>query len=195
MTGRATLVVLANLLVLTTAVAELGLSGVERTLFLVLYDLPVMLHLPLLALTPLGSFAAAVTVSAIAVPADRWLALRLLLAGTSAWVVAHMLKSAVARPRPAGLIEDLVARVGAGGLGYPSGHAAVAVALAGALWPDLGGRGRLIVAVVATLVAVARIEQGVHLPLDTVGGVTVGLLAAAIARAAARRRQPAALAH
>jgi predicted Ser/Thr protein kinase len=73
------------------------------------------------------------------------------------------------------------------GLGYVSGHSAVAVALAMVSSPFLGRRACRVAWVLAALVCVARIYVGSHLPLDVVGGAvaqveheaSMGLLAAA----------------
>jgi hypothetical protein len=56
------------------------------------------------------------------------------------------------------------------GLGYVSGHSAVAFALATVASPFLGRRARRVAWTLAGLVCVARIYVGSHLPLDVVGG-------------------------
>ncbi len=62
----------------------------------------------------------------------------------------------------------------AAGLGFPSGHTAVAAALATAAGPYLGRRGRRISWCGIWIVAIARIYVGAHFPLDTVGGAALG---------------------
>ena len=62
----------------------------------------------------------------------------------------------------------------------------MAVALAVALWPDLGRAGRVVVATVAGMVALARVTTGVHLPLDLLGGAAIGALAGLAARRVVR---------
>lgn len=111
------------------------------------------------------------------------LAAGLLLAGLAAYVVARVVKRLVDRARPAELLTGVDLRGAAPhGLGFVSGHAAVATALAAFAWPWLGRRARVAVAVVAGLVCLARVYVGAHLPLDVVGGLGVGLGAAGVAR-------------
>jgi membrane-associated phospholipid phosphatase len=61
------------------------------------------------------------------------------------------------------------------GLGFPSGHTAVAFAMAVVVMPYLSIRWRVAVAVVAVVVAIARMYFGAHLPLDTLGGAALGV--------------------
>ena len=42
-------------------------------------------------------------------------------------------------------------------------------------WPWLGRRGRIVVAVLVTVVCLSRVYVGAHLPLDVVGGAALGL--------------------
>ena len=97
--------------------------------------------------------------------------------GLAAWFGAKGLKRIVDRDRPLAFIEDLVVREGQGtGLGFPSGHSAVAAATAVMVAAALPRRLRWIPAVLAATVGVARIVHGVHLPADVVGGWSFGVL-------------------
>lgn len=110
------------------------------------------------------------------------LAVRLLTGGTAAWVLAKGVKAFVQRPRPVVLLPATRRRGReAVGLGYVSGHAAVAVALASAALPELGPRGRAAALGVVPVIGLARLYVGAHLPLDVVGGAAVGLAADAAA--------------
>ena len=72
---------------------------------------------------------------------DRELSGRLLAGGTAAWALSKLVKQAVRRPRPAALLPGVRGRgPDATGLGYLSGHAAVAIALGAAAFPRLGRR-------------------------------------------------------
>ena len=96
-----------------------------------------------------------------------------------------MVKRLFGRGRPADHIPDATIRGRpASGLGFPSGHAAVATALAVIGVPDLGPVGRVAVYSVAGLTAVARGHVGAHLPADVVGGVGMGLAVGALTNAA-----------
>lgn len=112
-------------------------------------------------------------------------------AGTAAWLGAKVIKAKVGRGRPAAELSTHGRRVRIlgreqSGLGYPSGHAAVAVALGVAAAPALPRPLRpLAVAVPATTVA-ARLYVGAHLPLDVVGGAALGLVTGSLADLGAR---------
>src|SRR5205085_8882867 len=81
----------------------------------------------------------------------------------------------VGRARPATLLGAAVLRGAPGtGVGFPSGHAAVAAALATAAGPYLGRRTRRILWAGVAIVGVARIYVGAHLPIDVVGGAALG---------------------
>ncbi|MCB1011157.1 MAG: phosphatase PAP2 family protein [Microthrixaceae bacterium] len=98
------------------------------------------------------------------------------VAGVVAWQVAKIIKNAVARGRPFELVDGFNRRVGTPmeGLGYVSGHSAVAFALASVCSPYLGRRGRAGAFALATLVGFSRIQVSAHLPLDVLGGAALG---------------------
>lgn len=125
-----------------------------------------------------GPIILAVVVSVI------WRSARLtaavLAAGLLAWFVAKAVKQVVERGRPRYFIVETVVREGDGsGLGFASGHTAVAFALATVVAPLLPTWGRIAVFVAAALVGVARVTHGVHLPADILGGAGIGLLSGA----------------
>ncbi len=62
------------------------------------------------------------------------------------------------------------------GLGYVSGHSAVAFVLAVVLVTELPAAWRVVPFAVAGTVGLGRVYAGVHLPLDVVGGVGLGIL-------------------
>jgi glycosyltransferase 2 family protein len=132
----------------------------------------------------LGSFGGVLATSAIAaVTGRRALAERLFFAGASTWVGAKLAKRFVRRERPSSLVDS--ARVlgrAQSGLGYPSGHAAVAAALASVAAPSLPRSARVAVWALALAVGPARIYFGAHLPLDVAGGVAFGAAAGAATR-------------
>jgi undecaprenyl-diphosphatase len=61
------------------------------------------------------------------------------------------------------------------GLGYPSGHAAVAAAVAVVVTPHLAKRWRAPAWAVALAVGPTRSYVGAHLPLDVLGGAALGI--------------------
>ncbi|MBO0828258.1 MAG: flippase-like domain-containing protein [Streptosporangiales bacterium] len=65
---------------------------------------------------------------------------------------------------------------------FPALHVALAAGVAGAADPYLGRFGRTVAWLAVTLVAVAEVYRGTHLPLDVVGGVFLGVASTALAR-------------
>jgi membrane-associated phospholipid phosphatase len=150
----------------------------ERLTFRLVNGLPDRLYWPAWPVMQLGALAAApATAGAALLAGNRRLAGRLLSGGTAAWALAKVVKALVRRGRPAALLPDVRSRGReASGLGYISGHAAVATALTAAAYPDLGRRGRRVAMGLASVVGVSRVYVGAHLPLDVAGGVALGLL-------------------
>lgn len=138
-------------------------------------------------LTDLGSMYAVVgTAAALALGGKRQLARDVLGAGALAWVVAQGAKRAFNRERPydAGVSEMLVRRPA--GTSYPSGHPAVAQAIAGIVSPEVPAPVRGLVAAVPRMVGFSRIYVGVHYPSDVMGGVLIGRAVADLWRRFAR---------
>ncbi|MBC8991897.1 lysylphosphatidylglycerol synthase domain-containing protein [Micromonospora chalcea] len=169
---------------LSAAVRSHRVPRWEQDLFTLLNHLPAGLTPVLVLVMQLGSYPAVFVAAAAAVIARRiGAAWTLLLAGNLAYWLAAAVKAAVARQRPAALFTDVVLRETiTGRLGYPSGHVAVATALALVAARAGGPRWRRAAWVVIGLVAVARIHVGAHLPIDVAGGVLVGWLAVCLAR-------------
>jgi undecaprenyl-diphosphatase len=165
-------------------VAGHDVPGWEAGVFTFVNDLPAALWPVLWAPMQLGSLPGSLVVSAIvfAVTRRRRLTLATLAAGQVAWWSAKVVKALVSRGRPGALLVDLHVREKASGVGYVSGHAAVAFALAAVLAPSLPRGWRPVAYGLATTVAVARIFAGAHLPLDAVGGAGLGLLTGTLVR-------------
>jgi glycosyltransferase 2 family protein len=113
---------------------------------------------------------------------DRRLTLAALIASQTGYWAAKGVKRVVSRERPGKLLSDVVVREHASGLGYLSGHSAVAFGLATALAPSLPRSARPAVYAAAATVAFGRIYGSAHLPLDVAGGIGVGLLAGTFSR-------------
>ena len=152
----------------------------DANLFRLVNQLPDGLGRPLLAVMQLGSVVAVPVMAAVALTARRpRLARDLALSGGLAWVLAKVVKGVVGRARPVALLQGVVERALNTGLGYPSGHVAVAAALATAAGPWLPRPARRAVWWVVWLVALGRMYAGAHLPLDVVGGAALGWAVAA----------------
>ncbi len=90
------------------------------------------------------------------------------------WLGCKVVKHLIGRGRPSDHLDGVNVRGRPqSGLGYPSGHSAVAAALA-----VVGGRvfpaHRSLLGGVAAAVALMRVYVGAHFPLDAVGGVGLG---------------------
>lgn len=134
--------------------------------------------------TDLGSsFGLAGVTTSLAVAGRRPAALRVAVAGGLAWALAQGVKPALGRARPyeRGTSHRLVAPPA--GSSWPSGHAAVAVAMAAALSDVSAPRAAAGMAVLAAGVGSSRVAVGVHHASDVVGGFGVGLVAASIGAA------------
>lgn len=108
---------------------------------------------------------------------DLVLAAATLVVGFVTWLGAKAIKSYVDRGRPKFYVETIDVREGTGeGLGFVSGHSAVAAATAVMVAIALPPRWRPVAALVAVLVGIARIVHGVHLPADVIGGWSFGVL-------------------
>lgn len=108
------------------------------------------------------------------------------LAGLLAWAGAHLAKAIVGRGRPLEFLDPRTLEIHGRyatltGAGYPSGHTAVAFALATALAPWLAPRHRWLPWTVAALVGLARIWVAAHFPLDVIGGAALGMVAGGLA--------------
>jgi undecaprenyl-diphosphatase len=131
-----------------------------------------------------GSFGGSLVVAAatFAISGDRRLGTAAVVAAQSTYWGAKLVKRIVLRGRPNALLVDVHLREDAKGLGYVSGHTAVAVALAAALVPSLPRLWRPVAIVMPAIVGFARMYSGAHLPLDVIGGAGIGLLAGAFSR-------------
>ena len=173
----------AGLLATAGAVHRDRVGAAEARAFRAVNGLPDALYPPAWVVMQLGAFGAVPAAAAAAWRAgDGELAGRLLLGGTGAWAMAKLVKQVVRRPRPADLLPGIRGRgQDAAGLGYLSGHAAVAVALGAAALPRLGPAARALTLTAIPLVGLTRLYVGAHLPLDIAGGAALGLAADAAA--------------
>lgn len=181
----------AALLVTAIAARRDHVSRSEATAFRAVNGLPGSLYPPAWAAMQLGTLGAAPAAAGVAwLTGDRELAGRLLASGTGTWALSKVFKQMVRRPRPAALIpETRVRGREAAGLGYLSGHAGVAIALAAAAFPRLGKAGRAVTLSAAPLVGLTRIYVGAHLPLDVAGGAALGFVVEAALNAAIKSKE------
>jgi uncharacterized protein (TIRG00374 family) len=179
-------VVLGALILLATMTAihqhRIGIR--ETDVFRVINDLalPGWTKWPVWGVMQLGVVGAVPLVALLALATKRIrLAAYAALAGGTIYLVAKLVKEFVQRGRPQTLLDNVhILFVPDRGLGYVSGHSAVAVALATVASPFLGRRARRVAWVLAGCVCVARIYVGSHLPFDVLGGAALGWAAGAL---------------
>ena len=173
----------------TAAVRRDRVGSLETRVFRAVNDLPDALFPPAWVVMQLGSMGAALASAGAAQALHQpLLARRLLVAGTASWALSKVVKGGIRRPRPAALLPELNRRgQEAAGLGYLSGHSAVAAALGLTVLPRTGRLGRTVVLATVPVVGLCRIYVGAHLPLDVVGGAALGLMVDAVAGLPGRR--------
>jgi glycosyltransferase 2 family protein len=174
----------AVLAVTTTAIHKDVIGDREAALFRVVNELalPGWTWPGVWLVMQLGVIGAVPLVAVLALVTRRLrLALDAVLAAGSIYLIAKLVKEFVQRGRPQTLLEDVnILGEPARGLGYVSGHSAVAVALATVASPYLGRRARRVAWVLAGCVCLARMYVGSHLPFDVVGGAALGWAAGSL---------------
>lgn len=168
----------AGLLVATLPVRRDRIGPAEASVFESVNRLPDRWHGPAWLVMQCGALGAAPVAGGLAwLAGDRRLAARLTLAGCTSWALSKVVKRVIQRDRPAGLLEGVAVRgPAASGLGYLSGHAGVATALALGLVSRIGWCRATPALAVAGTVGITRMYVGAHLPLDVAGGVALGFL-------------------
>jgi undecaprenyl-diphosphatase len=164
-------------LAVTALIGATGqVSALEREAFAAVNRLPGEAAPGVWMVMQAGSLPAVFVAGGLALVARRpRLALGLVAGGTTAWTLAKVVKQAVGRERPAALLLDVIVHGPAPtGLGFPSGHAAVAAALMTIAAPSLARPVRITGWGAVGLVAAARVYVGAHLPLDAAGGIFLG---------------------
>ena len=167
------------------AIARRGVPRWDDDTFRRINGLPDALYLPVWPVMQLGSLASVGVTAGLTHRLGRrpQLAATVALAGGAAWLVCKPLKRLVGRPRPDPAVTEVRIRGGAQtGLGYPSGHAAVAAAMGTVLARGASRRRRSGIAFLAGTVGASRVYIGAHYPLDVIGGWAAGLAMATLVR-------------
>lgn len=104
------------------------------------------------------------------------------LAAALGWAIANGAKALIDRPRPyESLAATILRQDPARGTSFPSSHTAIVVGVVVALLPLLPRPWRVVGIAVIALVVWSRVYFGVHHPLDLLGGIGAGLVAAGLA--------------
>lgn len=159
-------------------VARSGVPDAERAVFEAINGLPGALYPVIWLPMQAGSLPGGLVLAgALGVAARRRTVLAVAAGAVVAtWVVAKEVKELVQRSRPLEAGMDVVVHDGSTGLGYASGHSAVAFAVYTVAAPHLPRPWRIAALGLAGFVAVARVYSGAHLPLDVLGGAGLGVL-------------------
>jgi membrane-associated phospholipid phosphatase/tRNA A-37 threonylcarbamoyl transferase component Bud32 len=174
----------AILAMTTTAIHKDFIGDREAALFRVVNELagPGWTWPGVWLVMQLGVIGAVPLVAVLALATRKLrLALDAVLAAGSIYLIAKLVKEFVQRGRPQTLLPDVhILGEPARGLGYVSGHSAVAVALATVSSPYLGRRARRVAWILAGCVCLARMYVGAHLPFDVIGGAALGWAAGSL---------------
>lgn len=150
----------------------------EERLFRLLNGCPDGCHPPVWMVMQSGSLASVFVVAGVLYHRQRRRsAVAAAIVGTAVWAGVKAVKPLVGRGRPADHLAGVSVRgLPQSGLGYPSGHAAVAMALALIATRGCGLTARTAAVTIAGVTGGARIYVGAHLPLDVAGGYAIGVL-------------------
>ncbi|MEE8330700.1 MAG: phosphatase PAP2 family protein, partial [Acidimicrobiia bacterium] len=96
------------------------------------------------------------------------------------WVLGKVVKEVVERGRPQEFLANVNFRPEWEGLGFVSGHAAVAFAMAAMLSPYLSRPWKAVVWALAVATGIFRMYTAAHLPLDVTGGAGLGIAVAGL---------------
>lgn len=135
--------------------------------------------------TDLGSMYAVAGMAGVLAAVGRpHLATDVFGVGTLAWLVAQGSKTGVRRQRPyeADGVRRLIAPPT--GSSYPSGHAAVWVAVTAVVAEQVRPAAAPLVRALGAYVPLTRVYVGVHYPTDVIGGAGLGLVLGSVWRMA-----------
>ncbi len=155
----------------------------ESSLFRAVYNWPEWLYPIFYFVTQLGSiYVLGALLVFYMIRQHYHVVLRLLMTGTLAYLLAGFAKGIWGRARPGDLLPDIIVLDYIQGPGFPSGHVALAVALALTIGHYLPQKYHWIPLLWIIGVALSRMYLGVHVPLDIVGGFAIGWFSYAMFR-------------
>jgi membrane-associated phospholipid phosphatase len=162
------------------------LAGFQLSLFHALNNLSDVFRLPALWITEgLGAGYPIAVCVLVPLAFKRFrLAWRFFVTVGAAGVGMEVAKLIAKEPRPVAMLHgQLNQRATEAGLtSFPSGHEAVATAMALTLWFILPRKWRWLSVAWIVVVGVSRLYLGVHTPNDIVGGFAIGLVVVCVVR-------------
>jgi len=170
------------------------ISELEADLFRFFNDWPDWLEGPIWPIMQLGAIAIVPLVALAAwFISRRWrLTAGIGVSAFAAWVLAKVVKEFAERGRPQEFLDNINFRPEWDGLGFVSGHAAVAFAMAAMLSPHLSRPLKVVVWALAVATGILRMYTAAHLPLDITGGAGLGIAIAGLWQLATWQREVAA---
>ena len=149
----------------------------EQEVFYAINGLPDLIYWPVWVVMQLGNLLTIPVAAVVAFSFRRWaLGAAILLAGVAKIYLSRGVKDLWTRERPAAVIDDVIRRgdASAAGEAFVSGHAVIAFALAVLVHRYVPAHRRWIPWALAATACVGRVYVGAHLPLDVVGGASLG---------------------
>lgn len=180
------------LVVATAMAANQQYGSAEIEVLRAVYGLPGVFIELVYGVTQAGSILAALAVIAfVLLTKGRKIAQLLAVNTLVAWILVRLIKAIIARPRPAEVLPDIVARLEhASGFGFPSGHTTMVTVMALTLMPYVSKKYHWLLWLWIAAVAFSRMYLGVHAPLDIVGGFCVGVIVALSAQLLLKKHGP-----
>lgn len=155
--------------------------GTELEIFRLFNSIGGICGILFLAITQVGSYVFVWLITLLMVMLKKyWLGGQIFIAATLSWLGASFVKNLALRPRPYVLLENVtVTETKDYLMGYPSGHAAVAMGLVTVIMLNYKTANKYWFLAGVLLVGVSRMVVGVHAPYDIIGGVGIGLIGGA----------------
>ena len=162
----------------------------EERIFRLFNAAPDAIHGPVWVVMQYGSLASVFVASGVLHRRGRTRdAVVTLATGVAVWAGVKLVKPTIGRGRPEAHLDGVRVRGhDQTGLGFPSGHTAVALTVALVSTLDASPFERAAALAAAATTAGARMYVGAHLPLDIAGGAAVGILASELAAAVPTRK-------
>jgi glycosyltransferase 2 family protein len=177
---------LATSMLIASIAASRGAEIVEweRVVFTSIYTLPDFFFPFFFVITQFGSIYTLGILMILYVTKRHYhIVLRLLMTGTLAYTASGVAKDLWGRARPFELLPDVVSLdYIVRGPGFPSGHTALATALALTIAHYLPKKYWWVAPSLIISVGLSRIYLGVHVPLDIIGGIAIGWVCYALFR-------------